>query len=282
MGVFGIGMWPCVTAPGLRKIGKLAEELGYESVWAPEQEVLPDSRQTPPPLDPRHPVLDPLIALALVAGVTRRLRLGTGVLILSRHDPVRLAKEVASLDAVSDGRAILGISVGQPESEMVVARASPSWRDGQAEEPPRTIEALWPSATAEQHISFPQEDACPQPPQLRVPLVVGGRNQAAFRHAVRYGSGWYGFGLDRARAEADLRALSAEAAVVGRDFGELTITVTPTETLTHEVISDYARMGVDRLVVMHPAGSRDGTLEWAEFEEFVRANAPREVGAFPA
>ncbi|WP_194897631.1 LLM class F420-dependent oxidoreductase [Catenulispora pinisilvae] len=284
MGVFGIGMGPCATASGLRNVGKLAEELGYESVWAPEHTVLPSPRQSPSPLDPDHPILDPLIALALVAGVTRRVRLGTGVLILPQHNPVRLAKAVASLDVVSDGRAVLGLGVGYLEPEMEAMGVSPRGRGARSDEFIEAMQALWydkAPAMDGRHVSFSQVDAYPRPVQPRVPLVVGGHTEAAFRRTVRYGSGWYGFALDRAAVKTYISVLRTAAEAAGRDLSELTITVTPNETLTPEVVADYAQLGVHRLAVMQP-GSRDRVLGWGEFEEFVRANAPREIGATSA
>ncbi|MBS2537173.1 LLM class F420-dependent oxidoreductase [Catenulispora sp. NF23] len=284
VGVFGIGMGPCATAAGLRDVGTLAEELGYESVWAPEHTVLPSPRRSPSPLDPDHPILDPLIALALVAGVTRRVRLGTGVLILPQHNPVRLAKAVASLDVVSDGRAVLGLGVGYLEPEMEAMGVSPRGRGARSDEFIEAMQALWydkAPAMDGRHVSFSQVDAHPRPVQARVPLVVGGRTEAAFRRAVRYGSGWYGFALDRAAVQTCISALRTAAEAAGRDLSELTITVTPNETLTPEVVADYAQLGVHRLAVMRP-GSRDRVVGWSEFEEFVRANAPREIGATAA
>jgi probable F420-dependent oxidoreductase len=250
-------------------------------VWAPEHVVLPSPRQAPSPLDPDHPILDPLIALALVAGVTRRVRLGTGVLILPQHNPVRLAKEVASLDVLSEGRVLLGVGVGYLEPEMVAMGVSPRGRGARADEFLDALHTLWYDKAPVmdgQHVAFSEVDAHPRPVQAHVPLVVGGRAEAAFRRAVRYGSGWYGFALDRARVASDISTLRAVASAAGRDFGELTVTITPTETLTPEVVADYAELGVHRLAVMQPE-FRYRVVTAAEFEEFVLANAPREVGA---
>lgn len=274
-------MGPCATAAGLRRIGALAEELGYESLWAPEHVVLPSPRQSPSPMDPDYPILDPLIALALVAGVTRRVRLGTGVLILPQHNPVRLAKEVASLDVVSEGRTVLGVGVGYLEPEMAAMGVTPRGRGARADEFLQAMRTLWydeAPAMDGSHVSFSGVDAWPRPVQERIPVVVGGRSPAAFRRAVRYGSGWYGFRLDRARAEGDISSLRASASAAGRDPSELTVTVTPTEKLTPEVVADYAALGVHRLAVMQP-DFRFRVVTAGEFEEFVYANAPGEVGA---
>ncbi|MEZ0114726.1 putative F420-dependent oxidoreductase [Catenulispora sp. EB89] len=281
VGVFGIGMGPCATAAGVRSIGALAEELGYESLWAPEHVVLPSPREAPSPLDPDYPILDPLIALALAAGVTRRVRLGTGVVILPQHNPVRLAKEAASLDAVSGGRFELGVGVGYLEPEMAALGVSPRGRGARADEFLQAIQTLlYDEAPAMdgRHVSFAGIDAHPRPVQERIPVVVGGGSEAAFRRAVRFGSGWYGFALDRARVAECVSSLRTAADVAGRDFGELTITVTPTETLSADVVADYAALGVHRLAAMQP-DFRHRVVTAAEFEEFVRANAPGEIGA---
>src|SRR5207344_3586317 len=103
--------------PGL-ELARLAEDLGYESVWAGEHVVLPSPRVAPAPMEPTDAIIDPLVWLAFVAAATSRVRLGTGIIILPQRNPLVLAKQAASVDVLSQGRLILGIGAGYLEPEM--------------------------------------------------------------------------------------------------------------------------------------------------------------------
>jgi len=111
---------------GLQTLARSAESSGFESVWTVEHVIFPDSYESTYPYDPSGkmpmsaelPMPDPLVWLAFVAAATTTLRLGTGILILPQRNPVVLAKEVATLDALSGGRVELGIGVGWLEEEF--------------------------------------------------------------------------------------------------------------------------------------------------------------------
>src|SRR5438445_5577935 len=94
---------------------RTAEAAGFESVWAGEHVILPDPQVPPSPMAPQDPALDPLLALAWAAANSSALRLATGIVILPQRNPVVLAKQVASLDVLSNGRVTLGIGVGYLE-----------------------------------------------------------------------------------------------------------------------------------------------------------------------
>ena len=91
-------------------LARLAEELGYGSWWAQDHVVLPTTAGSP--IDPATPIVDPIVHLAHVAAVTRRMTLGTAVIILPQRNPVVLAKQAASLDVLSGGRFVLGVGAG--------------------------------------------------------------------------------------------------------------------------------------------------------------------------
>ena len=93
----------------LERIGPLAEELGFDSIWMGEHVVVPDPRRPPSPMEPLDPILDPLVALAFLAAHTDRVRLATGIVILPQRNPLVLAKQLASLDAVSRGWLTFGM-----------------------------------------------------------------------------------------------------------------------------------------------------------------------------
>ncbi len=260
----------------LARIGPLAEELGYDSIWMGEHVVAPDPRVPPSPMEPDDPILDGVAGLSFLAGITERIKLATGIVILPQRNPLVLAKQLASLDVLSGGRLLFGMGVGYLEPEMTAIGVPMERRGTRADEYLAAMRALWeqekPSFEGE-FVSFSGVDAHPRPIQNPLPVIVGGHTPAAFRRAARSGQGWYGFFLDReqtAQCVAGLREALAEA---GRDEEGFEITVTPRGKLDAEMVADFAETGVDRLVFIPPFAS---PLD--EIEEFLRAHAPKQIG----
>ena len=104
IGIFGLNSFGGANPADSLELARLAEDLGYDSLWAGEHVVLPSPRVAPAPMEPTDPILDPLVWLAFVAGATTRVLLGTGIIILPQRNPLVLAKQVASLDVLSSGR----------------------------------------------------------------------------------------------------------------------------------------------------------------------------------
>ena len=261
----------------LARIGPLAEELGYDSIWMGEHVVAPDPRVPPSPMEPDDPILDGVAGLSFLAGITERIKLATGIVILPQRNPLVLAKQLASLDVLSGGRLLFGMGVGYLEPEMTAIGVPMERRGSRADEYLAAMRALWeqenPSFEGE-FVSFSGVNAHPRPIQNPLPVIVGGHTPAAFRRAARSGQGWYGFFLDReqtARCVAGLRQALAEA---GRDEEGFEITVTPRGKLDAELVADFGESGVDRLVFIPPFAS---PLD--EIEEFLRAHAPEKIGA---
>src|SRR5439155_4603100 len=117
-GLFAMNMYACSYPETIRQIAQLAEEAGFESLWAAEHVVLPDPQAPPSPMAPHDRILDPVITLTYLSAHTSRVRLGTGIIILPQRNPLVLAKELASLDELSGGRLICGIGVGYLEPEF--------------------------------------------------------------------------------------------------------------------------------------------------------------------
>ena len=264
----------------LARVGPLAEELGYDSVWAGEHVVVPDPRVPPSPMEPRDPILDPLVALAFLAAATARIRLATGIVVLPQRNPLVLAKQLASLDAVSGGRLVFGMGVGYLEPELAAIGVPMERRGARAVEYLQAMRALWeqerPSFEGE-FVRFSGVNAHPRPVQRPLPVVMAGHSSAAHRRAARHAGGWYGFFLRREETAAQLESLRRSLADEGRDISELEVTVTPRGRPDAEMVAAYARMGVDRLVLLPPSG---GSVD--EVEAFVRAHAPGRLGARPA
>src|SRR5262249_31716060 len=118
LGLFGINMNVCSDPAVAARTAKAAEAAGFESVWTGEHVVLPDPQAPPSPLPPQFPLLDPAVVLAFVAAHTTKVRLGTGIIILPQRNPLVLAKELASVDVVSNGRLIFGLGIGYLKAEF--------------------------------------------------------------------------------------------------------------------------------------------------------------------
>jgi probable F420-dependent oxidoreductase len=279
LGLFGTNMGVCATAEGAARIGTLAEELGYDSLWMGDHVVAPRPWAAPSPIQPDYPMLDPVVALGFMAGVTERVRLATGIVILPQRNPVVLAKQLATLDVVSRGRLVFGLGVGYLEPEMRAIGVPMEGRGRRSDEYLRAMRELWESPAPEfhgEHTDFADVDAHPRPVQRPLPVIVGGHSAAAHRRAVRYGQGWYGYLLDRDATAEQVESLRRAAAGAGRDLEGFTITVSPAERLDPDSVAAFADLGVDRLVLVPRP---DLTLD--DLDEYVRRRAPERVGADP-
>jgi probable F420-dependent oxidoreductase len=279
IGLFGVNSHALAEPEAAARVARLAERLGYDSLWAGEHVVVPSPRVDPSPMEPDEPILDPLVALAHLAGHTERVRLGTGVIILPQRNPLVLAKQAASLDVLSRGRLVLGIGVGYLEPEMSAIGVPMEARGARSDEYLAAMRSLWEDEAPAHHgrfADFEGVDANPRPVQRPLPIVVGGHTSAAFRRAARHADGWYGF-LVGLRAMAEHRDALREAAERAGRERPLHVSVSPSRPLDPETVGAYGELGVDRLVVIPPPGA---PLE--AVVEFVEANAPERVGASPA
>ncbi|MBO0702336.1 MAG: LLM class F420-dependent oxidoreductase [Candidatus Dormibacteraeota bacterium] len=252
IGLFSVNSYACSRPQTASRIARLAEEVGLESIWAGEHVVLPDPRVPPSPMEPGDPILEPLVALAFLAGQTTRLRLGTGIVILPQRNPLVLAKAVASLDVLSGGRLLLGIGAGYLEPEMTAIGVSIHERGARTDEYLAAMRSLWYDARPHHEGRFARFEGVQAGPRPgRVPIIVGGHSSGAFRRAVEQGDGWYGFGLDLAETDRHLAALREVGTRLERpaELGRLEITITPSATPDRAEARRFAELGVDRLVV---------------------------------
>lgn len=270
VGLFALNMDPTAGPAAAARVARLAEELGYDSLWVGEHVVLPDPRRPPSPMEPTAAILDPLISLAFLAAHTDRIRLGTGIVILPQRHPLVLAKELASLDVLSGGRLIFGLGVGYLEPELAAIGVPMASRGRRSDEYLEAMQALWTMerpAYEGRFVSFSGVDAHPRPVQRPLPVVVGGEGDAAWRRAARYGHGWYGFRLDPEQTAEAVRALAAAPRPDGLPRLEISVTPPP-GPIDADLVARYAAAGVDRLILF----PRARTL--AELERFVRDHAP--------
>jgi probable F420-dependent oxidoreductase len=207
-------------------------------------------------MPPEQRLLDPIVSLTFLAAHTSRILLGTGVIILPQRQAVVLAKQLASLDVLSNGRLIFGLGVGWCEPEMRSVGVSFPDRGRIADDYLAAMRALWtepkPSYRGP-YVAFEGVQAMPRPIQAPVPIVVGGRTPPAYRRAVTQGHGWYGFGLDVGETLRIAEALREVGKKHSRPahLGTLEISVTPPgfDVPDKATIEAYAAAGVHRLIL---------------------------------
>jgi len=277
IGLFNMNGGPCSTPDGAVRIARLAEELGYESLWVGEHVVVPSPRVAPSPIEPTTPMLDPLVSLAFLAAATSRLRLATGIIILPQRNPLVLAKQVASLDVLSGGRLLLGLGVGYLEPEFRAIGIPLTDRGARSDEYLEAMQHLWNDdapAFEGRYVNFSGVDAYPRPTPGGPPVIIGGHTPAAYRRAVSRGHGWYGFALSPEQTAESIAGLAQAAREVERNeaLGTLSITVTPGSRVDGALAARYGELGVDRLVLLPPRG--DDVEVWAQF---VAEHAPAQL-----
>ena len=255
-GLFAINYGTCADPDAAVAVAQHAEAVGFESVWTGEHFVLPDPQPPGFSMPPSLPLLDPLVALTLIANETRTLRLGTGILILPLRNPVVLAKAVTSLDIVSHGRLIVGVGAGYIPGEFAAVGVALAERGARMDECIRALRALWgPERPGFEgrFVTIQDVDAHPRPLQRPYPpIVIGGDSAPALTRAVTLGNGWYGFSLDPAETADCVAKLQQIAAERERpaELGQLELTVTPNGKLDRDTIARYAELGISRLVLL--------------------------------
>ena len=228
---FGIAfanIGPFVEPDAAAAFAVAAEANGFESLWTVEHVVVPSGyRSTYPYTDDGRmpgredsPIPDPLIWLAYVAAATERIRLATGVLILPQRNPVILAKELATLDHLSNGRTILGVGIGWLAEEFAAIGVPFAQRAARTDDYVAALRALWsdkPSHRSE-FVEFTDCIVRPRPVSGSVPIHVGGHSEAAARRAGRLGDGYVPVSRGPYEELAGLFELArATATAAGRD-----------------------------------------------------------------
>ncbi len=248
---FGVSTF--VTDDGIAPaaLGRALEERGFGSLFLAEHTHIPVKRESPWPGGgelprPYYRTLDPFVALTAAATVTERLRVGTGIALVVQRDPILLAKEVASLDLVSGGRAVLGVGAGWNREEMRNHGTDPRTRMRLLRERVLAVKELWTKDEAEFHGEFVDFDPVhlyPKPVQdPHPPVMIGGAGPTTFDRVVEYGDGWmpiYGRGTDELAGQiAELRERAGRRVRV-------TMFSVPAKA---EVVSELEAAGVDEVL----------------------------------
>ncbi len=266
------------------ELAREAEARGFHGLYVPEHTHIPLSRRTPPPTgdselaEEYKRTLDPYVTLAAAAAVTSRLRLGTGIALVAQHDPIVLAKTLATLDHLSEGRLVLGIGYGWNVDEMESHGVDARRRRAITREKMLAMQALWSLEVAEYHgefVRFAPSWQWPKPVQKPRPRVWigGGAGPILFDHIAEYADGWMPIG--GAGLQAALPELRRACEARGRDPAALD--VVPMGVLPDAAkLAFYASLGVTEAVLRLPSAPRDVVLP--VLDEYTRFLAPTPAG----
>src|SRR5438132_676954 len=187
------------------ELAREAEERGFESIFYPEHTHIPTGRKTEWPGGGDLPeeyrrLHDPFIALTAAAGATDRIKLGTGICLVGQHDPIVLAKTVASVDVVSDGRFLFGVGFGWNTDEMEDHGVDPKFRRSIAREKVLAMKSLWTEEAGSfdgKYVHVPPSWSWPKPVQQpHPPILIGGAaSDTVFKHVVEWADGWMPIGV---------------------------------------------------------------------------------------
>jgi probable F420-dependent oxidoreductase len=256
--------WGIEDAQALVGLATRAEELGFDSVWVHDHVF--NVGHVFDRIGGR-PYYEPLTLLSFVAARTQRVRLGTSVLVLPYHNPIRLAKTAATLDVLSGGRLILGVGVGAIEQEMQAMGCSFKERGAFTDEAIAVMRALWAEEDPRfdgKYSQFAGMKFSPKSLQKpSIPVVIGGVSRAAIRRAARLGDGWQPLSLSPEALAPAIASLRQEALACGRDAAKIPVSIamslaasTPRRyalgTRADEIVRSaqaFAGVGVDTLVI---------------------------------
>jgi probable F420-dependent oxidoreductase len=253
----GLALFSTDQTNDIRDVARAAEDAGFESLFVAEHTHTPTSRRSAYPMGGELPAeyshtLDPFVALAAAAAVTERIRLGTGICLVTERDPVVLAKAVASLDLLSGGRFLFGVSAGWNAEEMATHGVEFEQRWDVLRDRVKLMQSLWTSEVASYdgpHARLEPSWQWPKPVQDPLPVLIGGGGRRPMRHAVEYATGWLPMPSTQKFSErlAELAQIAAEAE---RPAPSVTLHAARPDAA---VLGHYAELGVERAVLMLPS-----------------------------
>lgn len=255
------------------EVAEAAEAAGFELLYFPDHTHVPVKRQSPWPGGGEMPaeyarIFDPMIAMAAALGATDRLRVGPGVCLVAQRDPIVLAKQMASLDFLHEGRVLFGVGAGWSAEEAANHGLEPSQRWAVMGEHVRAIRKIWTEEIASfegDHLSIAEMRSWPKPRQRPgPPVLIGGDGPGVFDRILEYGDGWYASprpGQPPLRERiAGLRRRAAER---GRPRPVVHVQVfgaAPAPT----VIDRYRKAAVDAIILGVPSAERTTALRHIE------------------
>ena len=277
---FGIFDYATDSSMHPAELAVAVEQRGFDSLFVPDHTHIPVSRQSPWPGGAELPehykrMMDPFGALAAAAAVTKRIKLGTGICLIIERDPIVTAKEVATLDHLSNGRVLFGIGAGWNREEMENHGTDYTRRFKLMRERTEAMQAIWHNEQAEYHGEFVNFDklwAWPKPVQKpHPPIFMGGEGLRTLKRTVNYADVWLPLdpgvehltpdGMTFEQQVSTLQELAAEA---GRGRIPIHLFFAARKP---EVLQRHRDNGIDGVIWPLPPGGRDKAL--ARLDELV-------------
>ena len=284
-----IGLFAAVNGRGnntlalMKAYAAKAESLGFATLWVPEHVVLVDKYASkypyqsdgvlPAPTD--APIADPFISLTAMASATEKIRLGTGICLVPEHNPVVLAKVVATLDWLSNGRVALGVGIGWLEEEFQALGIPWERRAARTRECIAAMRKLWGdpiSSYSGEFVKFEGVRSNPKPARgACVPVLFGGESGPALRRVAEYGDGWFGFNVLPDEAAAKVKRIEELLKGYNRKLSEVELIVSPyTKPITADDLKRYRDVGVHEMVVVNIRPPRTEEEASTRLEEAAR------------
>ena len=271
-----------VKGPGAARLAQAAESAGFDSLWTVEHILYPEGYESTYPYAPegkmpgsgKNPIPDPLVWLGYAAAVTSSIRLATGISLLPERHPLTFAKEVATLDQLSDGRVTLGVGIGWLREEFDALGVPWARRGARTEEYMEVMRQVWADDDVTfdgEFVSFSRASSNPKPVAGRVPIHIGGHSEAAARRAGRVGDGLFLAGGDMAQL---LEVARNTAADCGRDPAALEMSAVHLGLFGDDpaaAVQEAESWGVHRLMVPSVFYFRNTAEALAAFGESVIA-----------
>jgi probable F420-dependent oxidoreductase len=243
-----------------------ADRAGVESVWTVEHPIVAEdyeplysySDDGSAPFRPETVMPDPLEWLGFAAAVSDTIKLGTGVLLLPLHSPIIIAKRIATLDALSGGRVLLGVGLGWQKEEFAAVGVPYNERGKRLDEGIEAVRALWRNDVATyngKYYQFNRVHSDPKPANpAGVPILVGGSTDIAARRAGKLGDGFFPHAISPDDFALRLETMGKAAREAGRDPATIELTVSPTSwkyggSLDLGILRAYAALGVTRFII---------------------------------
>ncbi len=266
----GVSTFPTDYSIRPTVLGRALEERGFDSVWVVEHTHIPASRKTPYPPGGDLPSIywesyEPFTYLAQVAAVTEHLKVGTGICLVPEHHPIALAKRIASLDNLSDGRFMFGVGAGwnREELENHGVRFADRW--AVLREHILAMKAMWTQKDAAFHGKFVDFDAVwvePKPARKpHPPVFIGAQSTWAIRRVVEYGDGWYPIVMPGFAEQ--MQQLNDACNEAGRARSEIDVSAL-TSPDDESALAQLAVLGVNRVVIGLPTLNEADSLHFLD------------------
>ena len=265
---YGVAIFPADYAMRPDEVARAAEQRGFESIFFPEHTHIPTSRRSPyargGELPPEYfHTVDLFVAMTAAAVATTKIKLASGICLVIEHDPILLAKEVASVDLISRGRVIFGIGGGWNAEEMENHGTVFKSRWKLLRERIESMKQIWANDNASyqgEMVKFDPIWSWPKPVQKpHPPILLGSHGPRALQRVVRYCDGWLpnaGRGGDLAKEVTELRRVAEQN---GRDPKTISVTVFAAPT-DKRALAGYEEFGAERAVFFLPPAGADKVL----------------------